>query len=130
MDCIEVTFKYHFVHNYYVRRKVYGQSKSDVCVFCKKTATVENEQGLPTCKDHKHQSMEDKRCVCGEYMDVKKGKWGAFYLCPNCGPKSISKVEETETEQGSFKLNKRFRQGQKEKVYTLDELEQIWEDRC
>ena len=100
-----------------------------MCVFCKKAALHENDQDLPVCKDHKNKEMQDKRCICGEYMDVKKGRWGAFYLCPQCGPHSLSKAQGMDAGSGEFKLNRTFRQKEKEKVYTLDELEQMWKDQ-
>jgi hypothetical protein len=119
-----------------MRRKIYGQSKSDTCAFCNKMATVENSQGFPTCVIHKQENMPEKKCICGEYLDVKKSKWGPFYLCKNCGPLSPRKVEEMA--KGDFKLNKKLREKTKQpknqepiydvnKVYTLDELEMLWE---
>ncbi|MFW5991078.1 MAG: hypothetical protein ACOCZ6_01690 [Nanoarchaeota archaeon] len=88
-------------------RKVYGQSRVEYCNFCEKPATTVNRQGVPCCINHKEKMVEDKRCVCGHSMEVKKGKWGPFFLCPNCGPKSFSKAQEFDT--GGFKLNRKFR---------------------
>ncbi len=134
-------------------RKVYGQSREETCMFCDKPATTENSQGLPSCKLHIKELLADRKCVCGEYMDIKKGKFGAFFLCANCGPVSIKKSEEMEN--GDYKLNKKFRKQQKtkyipkeklseekpketpkepqkkeappeEKIYTLEELKKLW----
>ena len=77
--------------------------------------------------------------VCGEYLDIKKGKFGAFFLCSQCGPVSIRKSMGMDEE--GFKLNKKFRKEKStnpespdnkpsppapEKVYTLDELRKMW----
>lgn len=123
-----------------MRKKIYGQSREQTCMFCEKRATTENEQGLPSCIKHKNDLMDDKVCVCGEYMCIKKSKWGAFFLCPNCGPISMNKAMSMQARQG-FKLNKSFREKREkrletsnrnkktEKIYTIDELEHMWEDK-
>ncbi len=72
-------------------KKVYGVSKIDKCPFCGKTATVENAQGVPVCLNHKTNSL-DLKCVCGEWLDIKKGKFGAFCVCIKCGAMSLSKA--------------------------------------
>jgi hypothetical protein len=128
-----------------MRKKIYGESRNDKCVFCNSQASVKNSQGLPTCIAHTKKVMEDKRCSCGEWMEIKQSKWGAFFLCNQCGPRSISKTEDME--MSGYKLNKRFRQQDKEqtistnttkkplkkinyepnKVYTIDELERMWD---
>ncbi|MFP4403692.1 MAG: hypothetical protein ACLFPJ_05045, partial [Candidatus Woesearchaeota archaeon] len=105
----------------------YGQSKTETCVFCSKNATTQNLQGFAVCKEHKSKQMEDKKCVCGEYLDLKKGKYGMFYICINCGPMSLSKVDEMKVNNSNIKLNKKFRE-KENKVYTLDELDKMWDD--
>lgn len=117
-------------------RKVYGQSRQERCYFCDKTALSENSQGLPACKDHKDKVLEDKKCACGEYLDIKKSKWGAFFLCSHCGPISLKKSEEMEDlmKKGTFNINKRYREKVPLKydhgrIYTIDELEKMWEDK-
>jgi len=112
--------------------KQYGQSRNDGCAFCDRRALAENRQGLPTCEEHKSRVMVDKRCACGEYLDIKKSKWGAFFLCSNCGPISLKKASELTG--GDYHLNKKFRRENKveyaaDKVYTIDELEAMWEDK-
>lgn len=74
--------------------KRYGQSKINRCPFCEKQSTTENIQGIPTCSVHKKEELLDFKCVCGEWLDIKKGKYGAFFLCMNCGPISLSKALE------------------------------------
>ncbi len=76
------------------RKKVYGQSKVEKCPFCGKTATTENEQGVPTCISHKNEELLEYKCMCGEYLEMRKGKWGPFFLCMRCGPISFKKGME------------------------------------
>lgn len=114
-------------------RKVYGQGKQEICAFCGAKAFSENSQGLPVCASHKKKLMEDKKCVCGEYLEIKKSKWGAFYVCKNCGPVSLSKASDTDT--SGYKLNKKFRKNikpkeikyEKNRIYTIKELEALWD---
>ena len=89
------------------RKKVYGQSQDVTCYFCGKQAYTKNKQGVPTCMTHKTSEIEAKRCLCGEFLDIKQSKYGFFFLCPVCGPKSPSKVDDFS--QSGFKLNKKFR---------------------
>jgi len=75
-------------------------------------------------------------------MDIKKSKWGAFFLCKNCGPISISKAAEMESAASGgcgYKLNKKYREMQEKaqdrpkrvdyenRLYTLSELERMWD---
>jgi hypothetical protein len=76
------------------RKKVYGQSKVEKCPFCGKTATTENLQGVPTCISHKSEELVDFKCMCGEWLEMKKSKWGPFFLCMHCGPISYKKGME------------------------------------
>ncbi len=125
-------------------KKVYGQSQNTTCVFCDKLATKKNKQGFTTCIDHVNEIMPDKKCICGEWLDIRESKWGAFYVCSNCGPISLSKANEMNSKKSSvgFKLNKKFREAQKTKapnvitkkkepeyedrVYTMTELLNKW----
>lgn len=75
-------------------RKVYGQSKTETCPFCGASAIFTNKQGFPVCKDHKDAIMNDMRCACGEPLELKKGKFGMFFLCISCGPRNAKKVFE------------------------------------
>ncbi|NTV24084.1 MAG: hypothetical protein HGA85_06985 [Nanoarchaeota archaeon] len=65
--------------------KRYGQSKVDTCPLCGKRALFKNKDGLTFCEDHKGSSIPEIRCVCGSYLEMKKGKFGAFFVCINCG---------------------------------------------
>ena len=66
-------------------RKVYGQSRPDNCPFCGKPATSKNMQGVPVCQAHREKLLSDMKCICGEWLDVRSGKFGAYFHCMNCG---------------------------------------------
>ena len=76
-----------------MRRKVYGESKQLTCFICNDTATTENPQGIPVCRHHKEE-YGDFKCMCGEWVDIKTGKFGAFGVCMNCGPVNMNKLME------------------------------------
>jgi hypothetical protein len=122
------------------RKKIYGQSKEELCAFCGKIALCKNSQGLTVCSDHTKKVLEGKKCACGEIMQVKESKWGAFFLCKNCGPVSLKKAKE-DADNSDYNINKKYRkkpaeaapkkQEQKdneEKIYTLDELKELWNE--
>ncbi len=75
-------------------KKVYGQSRKDVCVWCGKVATVQNEAGLLVCVEHKNREMPAIRCTCGDWLDLKAGKYGPYFNCFNCGNISFAKGME------------------------------------
>ena len=62
------------------------------CVFCSGQAISKNEQKFPVCIVHKKQEFPDMKCACGEFLFVKESKYGAFFLCSNCGPVSVKKA--------------------------------------
>lgn len=84
------------------RKKVYGQSKIENCPFCEKQATSANSQGIPVCKDHKDSKLPELKCLCGEYLELRSGKWGPFFTCLNCGNINLRKALEVNP---SFKEN-------------------------
>ena len=88
------------------RRKVYGASKVDKCPFCSKQATVRNKQGLPVCSAHKDTSLEGVKCVCGEVLDLRVGKWGPYFNCINCGNITYRKAMEINS-HAKFKVQKK-----------------------
>ena len=67
------------------RKKIYGQSRIDKCPFCGKTATTTNKQKIPTCLQHKDKTLDNLRCACGDYLDLKNGKFGVYFNCMHCG---------------------------------------------
>lgn len=111
-------------------KKVYGQSQATPCYFCDKRATTENNQGIPTCIEHKIKELQDQKCVCGKTFEIKKSRYGAFFLCQSCGPVSLKKAKQEKTISSEYNINKKYRKQEttydKNKVYTLEELENIW----
>jgi len=77
-----------------MNKRVYGLSQTQRCPFCNAQAFTTNSQKIPVCKDHKNKDMPDMKCLCGNYLDLKKGKYGMFYTCDNCGTISMSKAQE------------------------------------
>ncbi len=74
--------------------KRYGESKTNKCPFCEKDAFSQNKQKIPTCKDHKDVQLQEVKCVCGSWLDMKEGKYGVFFTCINCGALNLRKVLE------------------------------------
>jgi hypothetical protein len=66
-------------------KKVYGSYKRVICPFCDKQATAKNEQGIEVCSKHVERSVEDIKCTCGSWLEVKAGKFGRYFNCINCG---------------------------------------------
>jgi hypothetical protein len=66
-------------------RKVYGDSKIAECPFCGKQAITRNPQDIPVCKDHDQEELPNMKCVCGEWLDVRIGKFGPYFVCIKCG---------------------------------------------
>ena len=75
-------------------KKKYGDYRVDSCPFCGVRATTENNQGVPVCIKHKDEKLLDLKCVCGDWLDVKKGKFGPYFNCFKCGNISFSKAME------------------------------------
>jgi hypothetical protein len=77
--------------------KRYGESKVDKCPFCQQLAFSTNIQGIPVCKNHQHSEMGEVKCICGEVLDMRQGKFGVFFTCMSCGPMNMRKVLEINT---------------------------------
>jgi len=73
------------------RKKIYGMSRIDLCPFCGKQAVTKSIEDLPVCINHKKEKMPMMRCSCGEWLDLRSGKWGPYFTCLNCGNISFSK---------------------------------------
>ncbi|MCF7872204.1 hypothetical protein K9L97_04170 [Candidatus Woesearchaeota archaeon] len=73
------------------RKKIYGASKIDECFICGEQSTIKNKQGLTTCQKHKDEELLDVKCACGDWLDIKQGKYGTFFLCMQCGPINLKK---------------------------------------
>jgi endogenous inhibitor of DNA gyrase (YacG/DUF329 family) len=74
--------------------KRYGESKKYECPFCGKTAITENNQGVPVCLAHKNEELMNLKCVCGEYVDLLKGKFGPYFHCMRCGNVNFNRIIE------------------------------------
>ena len=66
-------------------KKRYGQSIDYTCPFCGKNGVTKNNQGIPVCLNHKNTELKDIKCVCGEWLEIKTGKWGPYFHCIKCG---------------------------------------------
>jgi len=62
------------------------------CVFCSRQAVTKNPQGFSACVAHKEEDLPEMKCACGEVLSVKESKYGAFFLCMDCGPVSLKKA--------------------------------------
>lgn len=67
------------------RKKVYGSYKVELCPFCSKTSTTKNGQGISVCQRHKKAELLDLKCACGDWLDLKVGKYGPYFSCFKCG---------------------------------------------
>lgn len=72
--------------------KRYGQSKVDLCPFCNMPGVIRNKQGIPVCSRHKDKNIGEAKCACGSFLDLRLGKFGAYFHCINCGNISWSKA--------------------------------------
>jgi len=117
--------------------KKYGQSKVDKCPFCNMPAVVNNSQGVPVCSKHRDKKLEDAKCVCGETLELRTGKFGAYFHCLNCGNISFSKAmsvndftdkksQDSKKDSDSEKPKNEPRLGRKEITVTSDELDFLY----
>ncbi len=74
--------------------KRYGQSRVDRCPFCDKLSVTKNPQDVPVCMQHKSMNLTNLKCICGEWLDVQSGKYGAYFRCMNCGNVNFQKALE------------------------------------
>lgn len=105
--------------------KRYGESKTNKCPFCEKDAFSQNKQKIPTCKEHKETLLQEVKCVCGSWLDMREGKYGIFFTCINCGALNLRKVLEMNNVQ---KQKTEQTANREQKLYirpkTLQEVEQ------
>lgn len=97
--------------------KRYGQSKTNKCPFCNRDAFFQNNQKIPTCKEHKNNTLDNLKCVCGSWLDIREGKYGVFFSCINCGALNLRKVVEI----NSLKENTNIHKLQKKENNTKEE---------
>ena len=74
--------------------KKYGESRIDKCPFCNQQATMKNTQQIPVCSRHRETLMDDLICACGSTLEMKDGKWGAYFSCYRCGNMNLRKALE------------------------------------
>ena len=109
--------------------KKYGSYKVDSCPFCHKNATTKNSQQVPVCITHKNSIVQDLTCFCGEYLELKDGKYGIYFTCLNCGNFNIKKALEMNPELKDIKPVKKKKQyypSTKETTITSDEVDTHW----
>lgn len=49
---------------------------------------------IPVCLAHKKEFLNDMKCICGEELDIRTGKYGVFFTCIRCGNMNLRKVLE------------------------------------
>ena len=108
--------------------KKYGSYKIDYCPFCRKNATTKNPQKVPVCHEHKKSILKDLTCFCGDYLDLKDGKYGIYFTCMNCGNFNLKKALEMNPELEDVKQEKKkrpplFPTKKKEITITSDEVD-------
>jgi|SRR3989338_835660 len=124
----------HFFLEFMYIPKRYGQSKIDLCPFCEKAATAKNSQDVPVCQAHKKMLLPDLKCSCNSYLDLKKGKFGVYFNCMNCGNMNIKKALSLNpnfrvntnvpvNEAIGKTVNKPLKQDKKEITITSDEVD-------
>lgn len=79
--------------------KRYGQSQIAKCPFCGMMSTTVNSQKIPTCLKHKESSLDNMKCACGGYLDLKHGKFGPFFTCFKCGIVNMRKALDVNSGQ-------------------------------
>jgi len=87
--------------------KRYGESKINKCPFCGKDAYYKNKQDVPVCKDHKDQQINEMKCACGSWLDMKQGKYGVFYVCMHCGPVNMKKALDMNSAGEGYKIQQK-----------------------
>jgi topoisomerase IA-like protein len=75
-------------------KKQYGNYKTLTCSFCGRTATQQTEQGVEVCHKHTHEKVEEIKCTCGSWLELKNGKFGPYFNCINCGNLNYQKGME------------------------------------
>ena len=72
--------------------KNYGQGIIKRCPFCGNHAITQNSQGLLVCSRHKNAVLGVMKCICGEPLEIRRGKNGAYFKCIRCGNVNMRQV--------------------------------------
>lgn len=104
-------------------RKQYGSYQVSACPFCGKSAYAKNKDGVAVCADHKNARIGEMKCACGEFLEQKTGKYGAFFICHNCGPVNMKKA--LEVNDGINKKQESFNSRPKQYMKTGSRQEEI-----
>ncbi|MBI2662345.1 hypothetical protein HYX11_02715 [Candidatus Woesearchaeota archaeon] len=75
-------------------KKSYGNYKIVKCPFCLRNATHNNAQGLEVCHIHSKNILEEFKCTCGSWLEVRSGKFGPYFNCMKCGNINYNKGME------------------------------------
>lgn len=75
-------------------KKQYGNYKVLTCSFCARTATQQTEQGVEVCHKHTHETVDEIKCTCGSWLELRSGKFGPYFNCINCGNLNYQKGME------------------------------------
>lgn len=91
--------------------KSYGNYKKTICPFCERTATHKNEQGLDVCHLHLKKRLDEFKCLCGSWVELRVGKFGPYFNCIKCGNFNYNKGMEiksaTEKKFGKVEVEKK-----------------------
>lgn len=79
-------------------RKVYGQSQTPLCPFCRAIAMTKNSQDVPVCVKHADVALPEVKCMCSRWLTRRESKFGVFFTCDSCGPVSFTKMLEVNGE--------------------------------
>jgi hypothetical protein len=101
--------------------KAYGQSIVENCPFCGKVATAMSEQGAAVCSAHTTMMIVNVKCSCGDYLDLLKGKYGAYFNCLKCGNVNYKKGLDRWRASGCA-----FEEKDNEKKRFRDEFKRKW----
>ncbi len=96
--------------------KKYGQSKVDRCPFCSEQATAINSQKVPVCRRHKESILNEMKCACGNYIEMKNGKFGIYFSCLKCGNINLKKMLELNEVEDMNKPKNEFRHTQQSRT--------------
>ena len=80
--------------------------------------------------------MEESKCICGSWLELRQGKFGPYFHCEKCGNKNFSKGMEViqsvkptsfveEEREGKEKQKNKFTDNKerKETTITTDDVE-------